>query len=242
MSISTIAMVASYAMAAYSTVVAIKAIANGDYVTALIAGVGAVAGFSAGAALNAGAAGAGGAGATVGGVAELSSMGAAASLPSSAIAPATASAVGGAMTPASLATMGAPAISGAMSAVPSIAPAIAPATGGSLLGNISKSLGETFQGGVGDVVNNIKQLGTDLFQNIDTGEMFNKSGTLLGKLDTTGSMLGGIAQIAAPVLSYQSQQDQMDASKKTEEKEEVATARDWSNRNYIPKFNVPTMS
>jgi len=233
-------MVASYVMAAYSTVMAIKSIANGEYVNALMYGVAAVAGFAGGTAINAGIGATGTT--TVGSVAGLSNMGAVASLPSSAIAPVTASAVGGAMTPASLATMGAPAISGAMSAVPSIAPAIAPATGGSLLGNISKSLGETFQGGVGDVVNNIKQLGTDLFQNIDTGEMFNKSGTLLGKLDTTGSMLGGIAQIASPVLSYQSQQDQLDASKETEEKEEVATARDWANRNYIPKFNVPTMS
>lgn len=241
MSIATIAAVATYAMAAYSTVVAIKAIADGDYATALIAGVGAFAGFSAAGGLMSS-----GASQAAAGTGAMSAMGTSpvATLAATQASPIAAATTGTAMSGAAAAVPTAVQGLSAMGAVPAASSAFSPAVAAAapaatgVSGAIS-NLGDMFsKSGVGSVVDNMKQIGADLFQDVNSGGLFNSAGKSLGNLGG-GSTLGGIAQIASPILKYASQRDQQEASDKQREEEKGYIDRDWTNRNTI--VDVPLL-
>jgi len=213
-------------MSVYAAGTAIKALKDGDYVTAVVAGIAAYVGLSAVMAPAAVGTQAATTGATeVAANQTLGTMG-------------TVATEGASMTPA---TSGTALMSSSMSApLVSTAPAMAAptATGGFLggikdlasgaLGNLS-DFADTM--GFNEVVGGFKKLGENIFQNVETGELVNKSGSIL-KTGTT--LMGGAGNIIGPMINKSAQEDAIDANKESEEKALAEAAAKRKRVGYVP--------
>jgi len=222
----------------YAAGTAIKALKDGDYLTAVIAGIGAYAGLSAVMAPAA----------TVGTQAATTGATEVAATPMAAPTATVGTDLVGTFGTASPSLI-APAGTGAMA--PSVftgAQVGAPAGSSGILGGLGDAFSAAGKAvvnladniGIGEIVDGIKRVSTDIFQNMETGDLTDSLGNLLKKGSAASGLMGLAGNVMGPMINKSAQEDKMEKAEETEERALMAQARSDYYRNLVPANALPS--